>query len=633
MLVLLQLLLVATVQGTTLNEQIYKTVDYGNILCFRMNNFNSQTGCQTSRDGDHGVLYPFQSESEIEAAIDDLDVDIIAVIPADLFTNRSATLLKKYRATKGIFIISGDPVDSFSPEKSCPGNGFNYKESIAEDSPPKTCESNKYWNPTGNWLSYFDFPFGIFIVTNETEAGIINTNAFSNIDDEKNLKPFPLWGGAVRAFMNSALDTETCMRRGICDPIGGLNLHVNFLPRSTGRKRPIVLLITKGDATAFFKSLSYGGRDSGTSIAVLLGVIKALSKVRDNDKNNDFNSTLTADFMISFLQAESFDYSGSQRMAYDLTNHRFGKKAYNISITDVSCIIELGPLSSSNQLYLHSAQSDNEYVKILRALFKKYSGPGKDFEFNEIDTLPPSSINSFLREYDSVPSILLTDGETQLTSSVYGSRYDVLENSPLLSQRLTNLVKVITNVAVQYASGTESEEAQVDESLMSNILDCFLVNQNCSLLRSTLNNTNIFDKRLSRYSSIGHSSSNNTIYLTYLASDFSRKTLDLPEAQCNSSYIEGGWTPWIRDGTCYGIAVNLTSAQSPAFLLKDHKSTKYSTWTESRWSPNFSVRMFLVASKNENVIIFVCGLLYFIVFSLLICQCHRQSDKVFTNFQ
>ena len=622
-------MLIVTVASSTLNDRIYTPINFGKLFCFRMTNFNTQVGCQTSRDGDTGILYPFYSENSIAETFSSLNEPIIPIIGTPLFTNRTANLFSKHSLMRGLIIIEENytTMEPFSPEKTCPGDGFNVGETAKLGDAPKTCGNNNNWNPTGNWLSYYSFPFGIFVIKSDSQKELITEPANQNLI-KSSLKPYPLWGAQIQAFMNAAGDSETCVRRGTCDPVGGLNLHINFIPKNLLSNRPIILLVTKADATAFFKHMSFGGEASGGSLAVLLGVVKALSQVRDNDPANDFTSELSAEIMVTFLQAESFDYSGSQRMAYDLKQNQFGNGPYNISLSDVKGIIEIGPISLSNELYLHSHNHLDKTVEQIQNLFAQYSGIGKKFKFINVNKLPPSSLNSFIREDETVPGVLITDSNTELLSSLYGSRFDILDNSNILSSQLKALIEVIANVALQFAGGTESTNVKVEKSLVNDVLDCFLVNQNCSLLQQLLNKTGLDNERLSRFSSVGHQSSNFTTYLTYLTRDFSKKELDIPKISCNSTST-GSWVPYIKDDKCYGVMINHTSAKSPAFILGQYKSTNYSTWTESRWSNNFKLRVFLVASNNENIALFCCGLLYFVVLSVFILQCHRRSDQVY----
>lgn len=625
--------LIASVYSKTLNENIYTSIDFGRNYCFRLNNFNSQIGCQTSRDGDSGILFQFKSFEDIENSLHDLKEPFIAVLDASIFNNITASRLKHHQKTRGILLIEDEvkKEDSFSPEKTCPGNGYNYNENVTDISSPHQCINEKLWNPKGNWLTFDDFPFGIFLIKSEAQKEVILSKTQANMENNS-LKPYPLWGGEVRSFMKSAQNTETCIRRGTCDPLGGYNVHVNLVPRDQKRKKPIILLITKTDSTAFFKELSYGDQDSGVSTAVLLSVIKALSKVRDGGDSDDMD----ADVMITFLQGESFDYSGSQRLAYQLdpsTDDTLQLRSFNLTIDDVICVIELGPISTLKDLYLYPSQSGG-VIKEVIDYFVSYNSPSITFHaVAQGTTIPPSSIHSFLRENKATPCILLTDGHDTIQSNFFGSRYDTLDNSDALATRVKNLSEIIAKVTVKLSNGTDKQltHAKVEKSLVSEVIDCFLVNLNCTLLRRIGNRFNSTAKlpnsTLSRYSGVRNSFA---VYVRNISLDFSMKDLESEVSvdKCNSTYTQN-WAPIVVNDTCYGYVVNSSSAASPAFKLKDYSSTKYSTWTESRWSPNFRVRLFLMDSTSDNVTLFCCGLLYFMVLSGLIFQCHRRSDQIF----
>ena len=625
--------LIACVYSKTLNENIYTSIDFGRNYCFRLNNFNSQIGCQTSRDGDSGILFQFKSSEDIENSLEDLKEPFIAVLDASIFNNITASRLKNHQKTRGLLLIEDDEKkeSSFSPEKTCPGNGFNYNENITDISSTHQCISEKLWNPKANWLSYDDFPFGIFLITSQAQKEIILSKTQANRENNS-LKPYPLWGGEVRSFMKSAQNTETCLRRGTCDPLGGYNVHVNLIPRDQKGKKPVILLITKTDSTAFFKELSFGEQDSGVSTAVLLSVIKALSTVRDGG-NSD---ALDSDVMITFLQGESFDYSGSQRLAYKLdpsTDDTLQLRSFNLTIDDVVCVIELGPISILKDLYLYPSHSDDVILRNVSDWFVSYNSPSIKFHtVAEGTTIPPSSIHSFLRENKATPCILLTDGHDTIQSNYFGSRYDTLDNSDALATRVKDLSEIIAKVTVKLSNGTEQQlpYAKVEKSLVSEVIDCFLVNLNCTLLRRIGNQFNstaeLPNSTLSRYSGVRNSFA---VYVRNISLDFSMKHLsDIPVDRCNSTYTQN-WAPIVVNDTCYGYVVNSSSATSPAFKLKDYSSTKYSTWTESRWSPNFRVRLFLMDSTSDNVTLLCCGLLYFVVLSGLIFQCHRRSDQIF----
>jgi len=198
---------------------------------------------------------------------------------------------------------------------------------------------------------------------------------------------------------------------------------------------------------------------------------------------------------------------------------------------------------------------------------------------------------------------------------------------------LADLATTVSRVVYKVVGGQDlsSKNITADVTLVDDLLECYLVTQNCSMFRSILNVTSIPDKKLNRYSSVSSHLTVSNQYIYGVAARLSKKDLDLPEDKCNSSYT--GYKVSFSDGTCYGHATNYTAALSPAFVLKDYASTRYSTWTESRWSPVTKLRLFEVSSSSEGTVIFVVGLLYFVFTSLILIQCVRRKDLIFSDLE
>ena len=611
----------------SVNEALYHKIDFEDIVCFRMNNYNSQVGCQTNRDGDGGVLYLFNDKVTLSESINDIEIPFIAVINSSLFNNETLQLLTSSQFTRGVLMFEDNSTDWYSPEKSCPGNGFNYGESVADIAAPEMCLSDVKYNPYGNWLSYKNIPFGVFIIRKESEIQKIHDKAKENFDlSAKKLKDYPLWGGQMKAFMNAAVDTATCIRRGTCDAIGGLNLFSNLVPK-TNPDKDVILLIVKADATAFFKDLSFGAEASAVGLVTMLGIVNSFSKIRDLDVKAF--EKMNTEIIFAFLQSESFDYSGSQRLAYDLKTKQFGIAKYNMSLSNVKLILEIGPVGMSNNFHLHTR---NKYPieQTLTQSFVNSTKVDPKYKFFRSHYLPPASYHSFLRELDSTPGIIITDTDEETLSRNYGSRYDILDPDNDLILRTKTLAEKVVKVLYTYISKDSTVNPDIEPEIISEILTCYLVTQNCSLLREATNQTSLNSERLSRYSSIGAHTSNATLYLKHLIDHLSRRDLSLAISDCNSTNAPG-WDTMFRDGTCYGTITNGSSAVSPAFVVKNYSSTEYSTWTESRWSPSFHVMIFKIASHKEDVSIFICGVVYFLLISCGIIQCYRRKDLVFNE--
>lgn len=593
-----------------------------------MNNRNSQIGCQTGRDGDTGILYLVENPGDVDKAQDlDLPGPIIAIVPASLFTNQTVEGLRRVAELNGVIVLEDVKPSYYSPDKKCPNEGFNIGEN-ASMVLSHSCSGQK-WNPKGNWLSYLDLSFGVFLIKNKTDIAFMTEKAAANVANNT-LKSYPLWSGEMQSFMQSAVDTPTCMRRGTCDPIGGRNVITNLLSTPTLARPQRVLVCVKADAVAYFHDMSYGGEANAAGMVTQFAVMDVLTKARDNGL---FDFSSATDIMFAFFQGESFDYVGSQRMAYDLRKGIFKEGGANISLASFKHIIEIGHVGMYNsKYYTHFSSKSSADTAALRNLF---IDEAVNLTFANSSNLPPSSVNSFLREDESVSAIVISDGEMEFTTNYFGSRFDTLVDADrsALSVRLADLASSVARVVFRAVGGQNfsSKNITANASLVDDLLECYLVTQNCSMFRSILNTSSIPNKKLSRYSSVSSHITVSNQYIYGVTARLSRKDLDLPAEKCNSSYT--GYKVKFIDGTCFGHTTNYTAALSPAFVMQDYTSTRYSTWTESRWSPVIKLRLFEMSSRSEGTMIFVVGLLYLILTSLILIQCVRRKDLIFSQLE
>ena len=73
-----------------------------------------------------------------------------------------------------------------------------------------------------------------------------------------------------------------------------------------------------------------------------------------------------------------------------------------------------------------------------------------------------------------------------------------------------------------------------------------------------------------------------------------------------------------------------TVALSPSFELKDYESREYSTWTESMWSSEVGIRMYLIADPTVEGVIFACGVLMALSSFALVFFARSKCGLLFT---
>jgi hypothetical protein len=153
-----------------------------------------------------------------------------------------------------------------------------------------------------------------------------------------------------------------------CLPIGGQSIWGAF---GNLNKQPKVVLTVAFDTTAEFHDLAFGSNEAMGSLAVVLIVAEALSRVTDA-------SSGTKQPLIFLANADEWGYAGSRRFVRDITSFVCGLSVpanqtatglpmcldplypttlfQNIDFSDIDAVIavdQIGLLDSTGSLYLH----------------------------------------------------------------------------------------------------------------------------------------------------------------------------------------------------------------------------------------------------------------------------------------
>ena len=119
-------------------------------------------------------------------------------------------------------------------------------------------------------------------------------------------------------------NSHVCLRRnliqhsfednsGFCDPLGGSNIY-GFLNHDINSNDRFIMLTSRIDTFTLFEYVTPAGNEPVTSIISLLAIIDLLTAYRVDFKSN---------VLFYFFDNEAFDYGGSQRFLFDLTNKKF----------------------------------------------------------------------------------------------------------------------------------------------------------------------------------------------------------------------------------------------------------------------------------------------------------------------
>lgn len=350
-------------------------------------------------------------------------------------------------------------------------------------------------------------------------------------------------------------------------------------------------------------------------------------------------------------------------------------------------LIELGELmniglDSSNKLYIHSDPityaSNQNYRQVIDNLVSSLKTLSNDTiittnsQPTQNDTLPPSSLHSFLKGNLQIPGIVISDHDYEYKNKYYHSIYDTkstnlnnlnwslsttseldaINSSPLISLQIQ---KYTTYVAQLLYSRLTNNTKQLNSTittnlkLINNLLYCYVYNTTCLLFRSILTGQlySSYDRllqaynpeyKLSFYASVNNDTTSG-IYITIMMLRYlmREKLLDTAnETECkldsasvintasltqrqyyNAIYLSNS-TNYLNANSislCIVSAVYLNSSMSPAFI--DYINTNgdvtmtsnYSAWVESQWeSKQTHMRIFIFPTKSIEIVTISIGL-------------------------
>ena len=345
--------------------------------------------------------------------------------------------------------------------------------------------------------------------------------------------------------MIASNDSITCLNNDNCLPLGGYSVWTTFQNMSidnynySALDRKLILAITSIDTTALFhNSITRGGNANQAGLVAFLGAINALTNIKD------IMSSLEKQIIFAAFEGETYDLVGSRKFIYDITTNQscneymqsdygFGcwepysstleYKKLNLSLIDF--IIELNQIGISNEnndriIYTHY-ETKNNYIdsvindlKNISQIISEQKKIGYSIEepitsINGTGT-PPSSFWSFLDYNISIPGIVLSDFETEYKNKWFHSVYDSFYNSLNMEQicmTSTLYARMLYKMAAndeQYNDTIMNEYINADCVLIEQLLECFLINLDCDIIKSFNKQESIVDnpKYPSHYTSV-----------------------------------------------------------------------------------------------------------------------------------
>ncbi|XP_065565681.1 nicastrin-like [Artemia franciscana] len=664
-------------------KRIYKPVE-GSVGCFRRFNGTHQFGCSSHENGNVGVLHKIQSEDDLKWLIEiGPHSPYVALLSTRLFQREMMTSLKESGKVNGVVVLNktgeGRP-ERFSIDDVCPNHYSSFYNKFEQES--QFCDTNP-WNPGSTEFLFEDWGFPIFFVQSiETAQNISQCYEKYNRPSIKGVpRDWPLCAIELKSPMIGAVNTPTCIRRGIldsyinpqpsmfCDPLGDKNIFATVVPTNsstdTVQNRSVILISTRLDSMSLFEEITPGADSVVTGLAGILSLADMIGRARRLSLLN-FKPDIS-NIVFSIFNGESFDYIGSSRTVFDMEKGIFPRPEEegisipaSIRLHHIKYFFELEQLGSDSvdeKYFVHSdpvSQSDPDVkaeVEKLKNILNDSAVVGQNmFDVTDDVPLPPSSFQSFLKRDQRIPGIVITNHKGSFKNRYYSSEYDTADalNFSKSKQIIVDNIAAVSNVLTStiYKLATDQKlptSIAPDKEFIGEVLECFLINNNCTLLRYLMSR-NITGPPRPLYVGVANADEDfrgnaNTATLfvnEILAIKLGDRLNGVNKTDCHSDPKDDIYHhSWVGDlpgsmGECYRSTVKLTVAVSPAFIIDGYNWTSgdYSTWTESRWQP-FTVRYFLKESSSYENGIFVVGVVVFFVSTVLIFLSSRRADVLF----
>ncbi|CAH0405938.1 unnamed protein product [Chilo suppressalis] len=399
--------------GERLHEQIYSSIE-GGAACFRRLNGSHQAGCSSANNGAVGVVHFVRELSDANWLVKNATAgSYMAIVNTALFREVIDTFLKQPENIAGVLLYHNSSlgIPAFSQDSRCPNEYFSGPGSTCSSLEP----SSSVWNEGGTNLMRRDIPFPIFFIP-ESRLEEINKieQCFQSFNlDMDNQNGRPLCSVQMHSFMFAAVDSTVCMRRSassalitsakVCDPLGDRNVYYSLFPQSKETKKRVVMVTARIDSASLFDGISPGAASSAVGMVTLITAASILAQMIPVETN-----TYDKNVLWTLFNGETFDYIGSQKVAYDM---RYGEwpPLAPLKYSDVEMYLELGQIGGS--LLLHKEDEDwpfkmfapvtaNNLVVVsetVEEMSRHLATFNMSLQLTSTQNLPPSSLHSFRR--------------------------------------------------------------------------------------------------------------------------------------------------------------------------------------------------------------------------------------------
>ena len=494
--------LVNLVSGNRLKNRIYTDVSSNDIRsCFRRLNGTSSIGCQSSIQGDVGVLIYIDTLEDITQLKDETFAPYTILVNPAVFSDQLLYQLESLGHVSGVILPSVTDPDSRWYGATPPGG---YSDDAKCPAGVTHCTDQSPWNTAGSGLMWRNFDFPIFYVkdSNRTEELY---QCYQTHNDVTQGLSWPLCSVQMSANMHAAQSSETCIRRTdlqnqlepthFCDPLSDVNLHYFVTPRNKSQDSTIdnVIVVTaRLDGLTMFDQTEVGFDSPSTGLVTLLATA---NMVAQTIRQADYHQSVT-NILFLLLNGESFDHTGAIRLLYDMEHDSFpklikeddmtkytdGVQPY-LNIDNIAAIIELGQLSNkaSDNVYIHSANTDSS--DIVEKIKKYASDQGLKSQESSRKSLPPTSIGKFIEQKSDLKAVFISNFDDKYSNQFYHSLYDTAEQhgyshdqgpEQTLVQHLTRVAVTLARTVVSVATGGDQVSgADKVPAMINDMLQCY----------------------------------------------------------------------------------------------------------------------------------------------------------------
>ncbi len=460
------------------------------------------------------------------------------MIVPKMFSHKTLSTLADSGKVTGVLLLSVnesiailEKPTRYSDDSSCP----NAVSSLYQHPDDKACKvGDAYaWNPAGSDILLEDWPFPIFYVASPEKVDFLLNDCYERFNN-KEPRDWPLCAVELRAHMYSAVDTTTCQRRNrlinifspthVCDPLGDQNIFyllndldkVNFA-QDRFADGSVTVVSVRLDAANIVDKSEIGLDSPTTGIVTLLSVANILAKAKHN---GDFTIRPDKSVLFALLQGESFDYIGSSRMVYDMTEGKFPEerpgsnkddneaedvedeekekaKTYwpLIDLKSMDFYLELGQLfNHEDQVFLHTDDTTKA-----NPMMSNLINQGQSVNLriarapSEIQGLPPASVQSALKHRRNLKHVVMTNFERSYENPFYHSIFD---NASYLSPEydyantdnplVLHLAKISEAVAKFLIGevGDRNINVEANTTLINELIHCYVDTAKCDLFKA-----------------------------------------------------------------------------------------------------------------------------------------------------